>query len=99
MGKIIKNGKVCENKNILPDLKECAGLCPSLTYIEKGNEHNGRCSCCAPATFKPRKVLLTCNDLSVVPFTYKEPTTWKLNRRNPRHLASIYFFVLDYLTL
>jgi len=81
--KIIRNGKVCENKNVLPDLKECAGLCPSLTYVDgtvEGNKQTGRCSCCAPEKTKPRKILLTCNDLSVVPYTYHEPSTCKCHQ-------------------
>jgi len=78
--KIIKNGKVCVNKNALADLKECAGLCPSLTYVEStngGSKHAGKCSCCAPEATKPRKILLTCSDLSVIPYTYHEPSACK----------------------
>jgi len=81
--KIIKNGKVCENKNVLVDLKECAGLCPSLTYIKgtnHGGKHMGTCSCCSPDATKTRNIHLTCNDLSVVVYKYHEPSSCKCNQ-------------------
>ena len=80
--KIIRNGKVCVNKKVIPDLKECAGLCPSLTYIEGTNDkkHMGKCSCCSPETTKPRQIMLTCSDQKVIPYTYHEPSSCKCNQ-------------------
>jgi len=73
---------VCVNKKAIPDLKECAGLCPSLTYIEGTNDkkHMGKCSCCAPEATKPRQIMLTCSDLKVIPYTYHEPSSCKCNQ-------------------
>lgn len=68
------NSTTCQNKEPLPDLKQCSGHCESrATYTAVMQGFDSNCQCCQPSRTVTRTAVLTCSDGSTRSRSYSVP--------------------------
>ena len=73
--KVMDNLELCQNLDVIKDLRECSGYCgskSSYTTVMRGFKNN--CNCCQSTTSVKKTIELTCANGRKISKTYQVPT-------------------------
>ncbi|KAK3611484.1 hypothetical protein CHS0354_039096 [Potamilus streckersoni] len=72
--RVSDNGELCQNLDVIADLKECSGYCGSQSsYTSLMQGFNSMCQCCRPTTTITKTIKLACASGRTISKTYSVP--------------------------
>ncbi|KAK3611486.1 hypothetical protein CHS0354_039099 [Potamilus streckersoni] len=72
--RVSDNGELCQNLDVIADLKECSGYCGSQSsYTSLMQGFNSMCQCCRPTTTITKTIKLACTSGRTISKTYSVP--------------------------